>query len=131
MDALFPFFRGDLKVASTGEISGAVLPFPPCYLSIECSPELQIIGEINTIYTCTATVTPQDLLLPLTITWHEWDAAQGENRIIRLGEKAELSWSTHGYHQLNVTAENPVGRITLISWVYINGSLIYLPVTPK
>jgi len=130
MDGLHPFFSGDLQVASSGEISGAVLPFPPCDLSIECSPELQISAEINTIYTCTATVTPPDVLLPVTITWVEWDAAQGNNRI-RIGEEVDLSWTTTGWHQLFVTAENPVGRVNRLFWIYIDGSAFYIPVAIK
>jgi hypothetical protein len=131
MDALPPYFIGDLRVTSTGEISGAVLPFPPCDLSIECSPELQNPGEINTIYTCKATVTPPDLLLPLTIFWYEWDAAQEENRIIGIGQEVALTWTTTGWHQFYVAAENPVGSITRRFLIYIDGSAFYLPILIK
>jgi hypothetical protein len=131
MDALPPYFIGDVLIASTGEISGQILPFPPCGISITCTPELQFAAEIFKTYVCTATVTPEDLLQPLTITWYEWDAQQQEYRVIGIGEEVVLSWSTGGFHQFFITARNPVGIITVSNLVYVNGSAFYIPVTIK
>ena len=74
MDGLPHYFQGSVMVTSAGEITGTKLPFPPCGISIECSPEFPFTGKINTPYTCTATVTPEDALQPITITWIEWIA---------------------------------------------------------
>lgn len=131
MDALLPGFRGDVRVTSSGVISGVVLPFPPCEIIIECTPEFPSPGDINTKYICTATVTPEDALLPITITWYEWDPIEGENRVW-YGEKVELSWTTPGYHQLDVTAENPVGSITVRILILIFELYeTYLPLTSR
>jgi len=72
MDSLPQYFVGDVLVASTGEITGTKLPFPPCGISIDGPPIGSI--NINTPYTFTATVSPEDTLLPITITWYEWNA---------------------------------------------------------
>lgn len=131
MEGLLPGFMGNVRVASIGIISVEVLPFPPCELTIECIPKFPFPGEINTIYRCTATVSPEDTLLPITITWANYDPVNGENRI-QFGEKVELSWNVGGYYQMFVSAENPIGRIRTVVLVYINGLFeVYLPLTGR
>ena len=74
MDEVPQYVPVNVSVTSIGEITGTKLDFPPCDISIECSLEFPFIGKINTPYTCTATVTPEEALKPITITWYEWNA---------------------------------------------------------
>lgn len=129
MDMLPQDFFGDVLVASTGEITGTKLPFPPCDISIE-GPSIGSIN-INTPYTFTATVSPEDALLPITITWYEWISEQQDWHIIGIGDSVELSWTTGGWREVGVVAENSIGSVNVQVLIYVNTEEIYLPLTIK
>jgi hypothetical protein len=129
MDSLPQDFTGDVLVKSTGEITGTKLPFPPCGISIDGPPFGSI--NINTPYTFTATVTPEDALLPITITWYEWNAETQDWYIIGIGDSVELYWTTGGWKQLHVSAENSIGSVNVQVFIYVNLEQIFLPITIK
>lgn len=128
MDDLPQYFRGDVLVTSTREISGIKLPFPPCGVSIEGPP----FGNtnINTSYTFTATVTPDDALLPITYTWYEY----GKPPIIHtngISDSVELTWTTGGGKQVHLNVKNSMGSIAVRILIYIDdgSGRIYFPLT--
>lgn len=129
MDLLPQDFVGDVLVLGTGEITGTKLHFPPCGISIDGPPIGSI--NINTPYTFIATVTPEDALLPITITWYEWISEQQDWHIIGIGNSVELSWTTGGGKQLHVSAENSIGSVNVQVLIYVNTEEIYLPLTIK
>jgi hypothetical protein len=132
MDGLPYYFQGSVTVTSAGEITGTKLDFPPCDISIECSLEFPIIGKINTPYTCTATVTPEDALKPITITWYAWNAETQDWHIIGIGDTVELSWTTGGWNQVIVIAQNSIGSVQ-VRLLILNdvSNLIFIPITIK
>lgn len=128
MDDLPKYFRGDVLVTSAGEISGNKLFFPPCGISIE-GPSFGNT-KIDTSYTFTATVTPEDALLPITYTWYEY----GKPPIIHtngIRDSVELSWTKSGLKQIFLYVENAVGSVNIRILVFIDAGFgrIYIPIT--
>ena len=132
MDEVPLYVPVNVSVTSIGEITGTKLDFPPCDISIECSLEFPFIGKINTPYTCTATVTPEEALKPITITWYEWNAETQNWNIIGIGDSVVLSWKTVGYKQVFVSAQNSIGSVQVRLLILIDGSKqIFIPITIK
>jgi len=128
LDDLPENFSGDVLITSTGEISGTVLPFPPCDISIEGT----LIGEINTLYTFTANVYPPEALLPITYSWYEY----GKPPIIHtngISDSVELSWTTGGWKQIFVNAKNSMGSITgrFLVFIDLGSDRIFIPITMR
>jgi hypothetical protein len=123
MDLLPSGFIGNVLVEGTGEMIGELLPFPPCDITVE-GPDFWD----NRSYTFTARVSPEDVLLPLTITWYEWNSETQDWEIIGVGEEIEVSWKKGGYYVVYVIAENEVGSTSVSFWVYVDELFeIFLP----
>ena len=131
MVILPPGFVGDAFVQGTGKITGEILPFPPCGISID-EPPLGSI-KINTPYTFTAIISPEDVLLPININWYEWMPNQNDWHVIGIGDSVELMWSEDGWKEICVGAANAVGSITNHLNLHIDGGTeqIYIPITLK
>ena len=107
-------FHGDLIVASTQPISGVILPFPPCDITITGPSE----GAAGNEYTFTANVSPDDAALPITYTWTVTDFLPIVNSR-GITDSIDLIWSSSGWKQVTVTAENSRGSKEVTALLFI------------
>ena len=100
-------FTGYVIVSSTEPITGTILPFPPCEISLS-GPNS---GLTNISYTFTANVTPNDAEIPITYTWNATNLSSLTNPN-GISDSEEFSWLTSGLKEIVVTAENTLGIAT-------------------
>lgn len=117
-------FHGYVIVAAAQPISGEILPFPPCDITLT----VQSSGVVGTEYTLTADVTPENAALPITYTWVVTDFLP----IVNTGgitDTIKLSWPSSGWKQIWVNAENSRGSAQINGLLFImDPPRVYLPI---
>ena len=118
-------FIGHVLVESNQPITGEVLPFPPCDISVDAPSNV----KTNIIYTFTANITPEEASVPITYTWYATDL-QPVTHSSGVSDSVELSWTTSGWKQIRVTTKNSRGSATIYINLWItDAEQIYLPIT--
>ncbi len=118
-------FYGYVLVESNQPITGEVLPFPPCDISVDAPSNV----KTNILYTFTANITPEEAAVPITYIWYATDL-QPVTHSSGVSDSVELSWTTSGWKQIRVYAKNSRGSATIYIYLWItDAEQIYLPIT--
>jgi hypothetical protein len=115
-------YLGYAVVTSDQPISGEVLPFPPCEIS------LSVYRKTQTIYTFTANIKPEDALLPITYIWIATDN-QPVIHTSGISDSVDFIWAKSGWKHISITAENSRGILTIYIWIFIDSFKMFLPIT--